>query len=109
MLSEMERVKRSHILNLSSIYGISFSYPSTPSDLHDVSREDGFIGGIPVIRTSALSMGIWDRIFKRTYDIILSTLALVFLSPLFLLIMLAIKIEDPSGPVIYKNRRIGMR
>ena len=38
----------------------------------------------------------------------MSTLCIILLSPLFLLIYILIKIEDPSGPGIYRNRRIGI-
>ncbi len=43
---------------------------------------------------------------KRLLDIICSLLALVVLSPVFLITMIAIYIEDP-GPVIFKQIRIG--
>ena len=40
--------------------------------------------------------------FKRLFDIIISTVALVLLSPLFLLIALAIKLSDPKAAVFYR-------
>lgn len=43
--------------------------------------------------------------WKRSFDIIFSTLALLFLWPFFLLIALLIKIED-GGPVFYRHKRI---
>lgn len=43
---------------------------------------------------------------KRTFDILVSSIALLLLSPLFLLIALAIKIES-SGPVFYIAKRAG--
>ncbi len=47
------------------------------------------------------------RIFiKRAFDVLLSFVALVILSPLFLLISIWIKL-DSSGPVFFKQRRIG--
>ena len=44
--------------------------------------------------------------FKRTMDIIFSTLFMIFLSPLFLLVALAIKWTD-GGPVLFSQTRIG--
>lgn len=44
------------------------------------------------------------RAVKRTWDIILSTLFLVILSPLMLLTAAAIKIED-GGPVFFRQKR----
>ena len=43
---------------------------------------------------------------KRLLDIFFSLLALIVLSPVFLIAMIAIYIEDP-GPVIFKQVRIG--
>jgi len=44
---------------------------------------------------------------KRIIDIILSTLGLIFLSPFFLLLIIAIKL-DSKGPVLFKQKRIGI-
>lgn len=43
---------------------------------------------------------------KRTFDILLSSLALILLSPVFLMIAAGIKLSS-KGPVIYKQTRIG--
>ena len=43
---------------------------------------------------------------KRCFDLALSIIALIFLSPLFLLAAVAIKLED-GGPVIYSQIRAG--
>lgn len=45
--------------------------------------------------------------FKRFFDIVASALGLVLLSPVFLAIALAIKIDD-GGRVFYSHERIGM-
>ena len=44
--------------------------------------------------------------FKRVFDIILSVLALILLSPVFLIIAICIKC-DSRGPVFFKHHRIG--
>lgn len=43
---------------------------------------------------------------KRLFDIVCSLAALIFLSPILLLVCIAIKVESP-GPVIFKQERIG--
>jgi lipopolysaccharide/colanic/teichoic acid biosynthesis glycosyltransferase len=45
---------------------------------------------------------------KRLFDIVSSSLALVVLSPVFLLAALGVFVSDP-GPVIYRANRIGYR
>lgn len=49
---------------------------------------------------------MYSNFFKRFLDFSLSLLALIVLSPFFLLIVLAIKIDDP-GPVLFTQERIG--
>ncbi|HHQ2456100.1 sugar transferase [Bacillus cereus group sp. MYBK245-2] len=44
---------------------------------------------------------------KRLMDIFGSVMGLVFLSPVFLIVALLIKLEDPKGPVFFKQVRIG--
>lgn len=45
--------------------------------------------------------------FKRAFDFCVSLVALIILSPVFLLIALAVKCSS-AGPVFYKQHRIGM-
>ena len=46
------------------------------------------------------------RYIKRIIDVVLASIALVVLSPIFLIIALAIKLES-KGPVFFKHTRIG--
>ena len=39
------------------------------------------------------------RTVKRLFDVIASTIAVVLLSPVFLIIAICIKVNDPKGPV----------
>ena len=43
---------------------------------------------------------------KRFFDIVLSLIGLIILSPIFLIIAIAIKLES-KGPVFFKHTRIG--
>ena len=47
------------------------------------------------------------KFFKRTLDIVLSFIGMIALSPFFLLLVLAIKL-DSKGPVLFKQKRIGL-
>lgn len=50
---------------------------------------------------------MYRRFGKRALDLLLSGLGLVLLSPLFLIISIAIKAEDP-GPVFFRQKRVGI-
>lgn len=49
---------------------------------------------------------MYKAFFKRFFDIILSFIAIICLSWLFIIISLAIVIDDP-GPVLFKQKRVG--
>lgn len=46
------------------------------------------------------------KIFKRVSDFIISLVGLIVLSPLFLIIIILIKI-DSKGPIFFKQKRVG--
>lgn len=48
-----------------------------------------------------------NAFIKRTFDIVASGLLLVILSPLFLLLAIAIRLSSP-GPVLFRQERIGL-
>lgn len=45
---------------------------------------------------------------KRFFDIIFSFLGLCFLWPIFLIVAFLIRIKMPGGPVIFRQKRVGM-
>ena len=47
------------------------------------------------------------NVVKRLIDFILSLLGLIILSPVFLVLILAIKLDSP-GPVLFKQKRVGI-
>lgn len=59
----------------------------------------------PLYLRRNLGMTLWQRFVKRTMDIVLSGLAVILLSPVFLITALAIKFED-KGPVFFKQERV---
>lgn len=79
-------------------------------DLHEYatigcSVED--FDGIPVVRLNESPLLGWYALIKRLTDILVSGLALVALSPVFLLIALAIKATS-KGPIFYSQIRMGL-
>nr|WP_275946380.1 sugar transferase [Streptococcus oricebi] len=47
------------------------------------------------------------KIVKRVLDIIFSFLGMIFLSPLLIILILAIKL-DSQGPILFKQKRVGL-
>ena len=44
---------------------------------------------------------------KRIIDVVLSIIALLVLSPVFLVLIIAIKLDSP-GPILFKQKRVGI-
>lgn len=76
-------------------------------DPADPMNADGERGHLEVVGESCYSRSFYDRIVKRFLDVILSFLGLLLLSPLFLLLCIAVYIDDP-GPIFFKQKRVGL-
>lgn len=60
----------------------------------------------PLVQVTPELMPIWQRVVKRAFDIVASILALVILSPVFLVCAIIVK-STSKGPVFYVQERIG--
>ncbi|MGC3982256.1 MAG: undecaprenyl-phosphate glucose phosphotransferase [Steroidobacteraceae bacterium] len=65
------------------------------------------ISGIPVVAMCETPFYGYRGIAKRLLDIAVSILAITLLSPVLLLVALAVKLSSP-GPIIFKQRRYGL-
>lgn len=67
---------------------------------------DGVRGHLEATGDSDHKAGIYEKVFKRIFDAVLSFGGLVLLSPVFLFLSLWIVIDDP-GPVLFTQKRTG--
>jgi len=65
------------------------------------------IGVLPMIRLFREPLSTGARLLKRASDLVIASLAIVLLFPLWLLIALIIKL-DSKGPIFYVQERVGM-
>ena len=65
------------------------------------------VGDVPLIRITEHKMSDSSICIKRVCDIVFSLLAMVVLSPLYLIVAIAVKCSS-RGPVIYRQERIGL-
>lgn len=65
------------------------------------------IGALPMIRLFREPLSSSARLIKRASDIVIATIALALLSPLWLIIAVLIKL-DSKGPIFYLQERVGM-
>jgi exopolysaccharide biosynthesis polyprenyl glycosylphosphotransferase len=64
------------------------------------------VEGMPVVTLPPMRLGRSSRVLKRGFDVVVSGMALVLLSPLLLAIALAIRL-DSKGPAFYRQPRRG--
>ena len=75
-------------------------------DENDDENADGLRGHLVAVGKSNPQKSVYNNFFKRLLDIIFSFGGLVILSPVYLIIAVAIKIDDP-GPVLFTQKRVG--
>ena len=75
-------------------------------ELLDGAQSLNQIGGLPLLSIGAPPLSRASRVAKRGLDIAISSLLLLVLSPILLLVAIAIKI-DSRGPVFFRQVRAG--
>lgn len=93
------------LLDYCQIHDISFKY--LPTTLQTSRFELEVFNGEPLIRFLHTPLDGWGRVLKRVFDIAASLVLLAFAAPVMAVIAALIKIEDPKGPIVYRNERIG--
>jgi len=88
------------ILTFSEINHLGFRYSA---DLAEAAIGRSIVHnleGVPVIEVQKTPLDGWGAVYKRVFDIVVSSILLIILSPLMLLVAIAIKL-DSRGPVFF--------
>ena len=86
------------------------SVPTTQSNTEGTAGHPAPVATDPATQAAAerLRTGrLGYRFFKRAFDIVFSLVVLVGLCWLYAIVAVAIKIDDPHGPVVFKQVRVG--
>jgi exopolysaccharide biosynthesis polyprenyl glycosylphosphotransferase len=67
----------------------------------------GDLGGLPLLTVRDVALRGWKLTLKRIVDIVLSSMALLLLSPIMILTALVIKLDSP-GPAFFIQERMGL-
>ena len=83
-----------------------------PTTMEMLTTKAEFVPGqsLPLFAVRPPVFEGWDFIIKRSFDLLVSSVLIVLISPLLLLIALMVKLTS-TGPVVFRSRRagIGMR
>lgn len=77
-------------------------------DLFDISMKNSRISqfdDIPTFRVNSIGITPEQKLLKRLFDIVFSFIAIIVLSPLMIIIAIAIKVSS-KGPVLFKQERV---
>jgi exopolysaccharide biosynthesis polyprenyl glycosylphosphotransferase len=83
-----------------------FRYVADLLGTERASIETVMLGTVPVIDVKRTPLEGWGAIAKRAIDVLFSLLLIIILSPVLLIIAIAVKL-DSKGPIIFKNERVG--
>ena len=73
----------------------------------DAHLEVEELEGIPLLSLASGPQDLIPLLAKRAFDITLSVLGLVLLSPLLAFVAVAVRLDSP-GPVLFRQRRVGL-
>ena len=103
---DLDRTTNAKLLRFTHDNGIMFNYVP---DIVEVQRSNisvSDIAGIPIIELKSTPLDGWGRIVKRAIDFFVSIALIVLLSPIFLIVSLAVKLTS-KGKVLYIQERFG--
>ena len=102
-----EHQKINSIINDLANYEVEIKVIADMYNILTGSVKMNSIFGALLITVNPEIMPSWQKIVKRTFDIIISVMALIILSPVFLILCILIKIGS-KGNILFKQERIGI-
>jgi exopolysaccharide biosynthesis polyprenyl glycosylphosphotransferase len=85
---------------------LMFRYVADLLGTERASIETTMIGSVPVIEVKRTPLEGWGAIAKRVFDVVVSLVIAIILSPVIAIVALAVKLSS-KGPIIFKNERVG--
>lgn len=105
LINDLSAYKKNRILKMCFDLDKRVYFVPKISDIIVRSSEELNLLDTPIFLSRNSGIPCIQGLIKRFFDIILSTITLIILSPILIIIAIAIKIED-GGPVFYKQERI---
>lgn len=104
LLTDLPTEARNRILKLCYEMDMPVYFTPELSDIIVKSSRELYPFDTPLYCRNGMELSLFERGVKRFLDVFLSLLALILLSPLFLAVAVAIKLED-GGPVFFRQQR----
>lgn len=98
--------KNNDILRHAQENHIAYRFVPGNSDLFIGNIDVELFAGQPVIAVHQTALIGWGRIVKRLFDLIFTSMLMLFALPLMLVIGILVKLFDPKGPIFFKQTRL---
>lgn len=85
---------------------IVYKYVADLLEVKVLRTEVSEVAGVPIVEVKRTTLEGWGRVFKRIFDVIVSGLLIIILSPLLLLVAVIIRL-DSRGPIFFSSRDDG--
>ncbi|HZD37357.1 MAG TPA: sugar transferase [Actinomycetes bacterium] len=97
-----------HVLKARRLDGIEVRVTANvPAMLATTRVTPRSVGGLMTLSIHAVRLTRAQAIAKRTFDLVVSSIALLLLSPVLLAVAVAVKL-DGGGPVLFRQARVGL-
>ncbi len=98
--------RNDEIMIYAQAHHISYNFTPGNNELFVGNLEVQLFRGTPVVTVHQTPLVGWGRIAKRLFDLVVSTILLIILSPLILLVIIFMKILNPRESVFFSQKRL---
>ncbi len=103
----MDRDGAAQLMQLANTRGMGYRFVPDLYGVYAAGSTLTTVSGVPVMEVRLTSLDGWATVGKRAIDLVGSAVGLFLLAPLFLTIATLVKLHDPTGPVFYRQERLG--
>ncbi len=87
---------------------VNFNYVANLFQAQSINFELNSVAGLPLVEIKGTPLDGWRRVYKRLFDLVLSILLIIILSPLLLILAILVGLTS-SGPMIVGLERVGAK
>uniref|UniRef100_UPI0040565E43 exopolysaccharide biosynthesis polyprenyl glycosylphosphotransferase n=1 Tax=Agathobacter sp. TaxID=2021311 RepID=UPI0040565E43 len=103
-LYEVPAERRAEVINFCYENLINIYINPEIADVVENMAEHYILDDVSMLNFNVDGLTLEQRFFKRVFDIVVSAVALIISSPIYLIVAIAIKMDD-GGPVFFKQKR----
>lgn len=106
----LEQEEENEIFDMICLAGqdVEIKIPADRKDILMGNVKSNAIFNTPLITVTQGLMAPWQQILKRIFDILISLIAIIILSPVYLITSIIVYATS-KGPIFYKQERIGYK